>query len=168
MQARTAGRGWHGVPAGAVALVLLVTGCAGEGASTATAGQSIAASPSANATATAAPGPTATTEEVTEAPPGAIIIKLGPGAKFDQTEISATAGTISIFLDGTQIEAGMTHNFNIGPELPPGVPLVTSALIHPGETLLFTVSGIEAGSYAFWCSIMQHYLAGMAGTLTVT
>jgi hypothetical protein len=71
----------------------------------------------------------------------------------------------TFFLDGSNIDEGIVHNFVIGSEL--REPIVQSDFMEPGDTLLFTVSGLTPGTYTLWCSVDEHYAIGMVGTLEV-
>jgi uncharacterized cupredoxin-like copper-binding protein len=43
----------------------------------------------------------------------------------------------------------------------------TTDIFAPDESVVVTVSGLEPGTYQFWCSYSEHYKYGMHGTLTV-
>ena len=45
--------------------------------------------------------------------------------------------------------------------------MATSDLIYAGESAVVTVTGLEPGTYAFWCNVEDHYIYGMTGTLVV-
>lgn len=62
------------------------------------------------------------------------------------------------------------HNMVIGVvgAQPGGEALATSATLQSATSFLFTVDGLAAGTYPFWCSIDEHYNFGMVGQLTVT
>lgn len=137
------------------------------------------AAPTAAATVAAPTDPPATatpeiiaidsTFEVAEsAPDGAIeiVMSLAPGPVFVPSEVSAPAGTITLFLTNPDERFDGRHNFKIG-----GTLLATSAAtpdILPGKAGVLTLEDVEAGEYVFWCSVQGHYLAGMQGVLTVT
>lgn len=109
-----------------------------------------------------------TTEQADAPPPGAIVIQVGPGAVFTPDEITApAAGTFTVFLDLSQADEGIHHNFKIGRQLPPELPLAESETFEHGESVTFTVTGLEPGTYRFWCSIDEHYNLGMEGTLVL-
>ncbi len=138
-----------------------------------------AAAPTAAATVEAPTDPPATatpeiiaidsTFEVADsAPEGAIeiVMSLAPGPVFVPAEVSAPAGTITVFLTNPDERFDARHNFKIG-----GTLLATSAAtpdILPGKAGVLTLEDVEAGEYVFWCSVQGHYLAGMQGVLTVT
>ena len=78
--------------------------------------------------------------------------------KFDSTEVSASAGDITVELT---CEEGVPHNFV--------VEEADDALVaecEGGETGTGTIS-LDAGTYTFYCSVPGHRSAGMEGTLTV-
>lgn len=149
-----------------VAIGSMVTACGQQGG-TASAAPSIVASVAESAAESAEPAVTATTEPATEAPDDAVVVEVGPGPNFIPEELSVPPGTVTFFLDGSAIEEGITHNMNIGLELPPEAPLVASDFLTAGESATFTVSGLEPGSYVFWCSVDEHHAIGMVGTLEV-
>jgi plastocyanin len=109
-----------------------------------------------------------TSETADQAPAGAIVIAAGPGSRFTPTEIeTAAAETLTFFID-MSTAAGYFHNFNIGLELPPAPALATTtAIFEPDESVVVRVSGLEPGTYQYWCSYLEHYKYGMHGTLTV-
>ena len=78
------------------------------------------------------------------------------GLSFDQTELTAAAGEITIELVN---ESGIPHNVEIE-----GQDAV-SETITDGTTEL-TVT-LDPGEYVFFCNISGHRAAGMEGTLTV-
>jgi plastocyanin len=111
-----------------------------------------------------------TTEEATEAPPGAIVVTVGHArSRFDPDQITAPAGTLTFFIDhvGTEAEGSESHQMSIGLEVGQ-LPLVASDIIKPGHSAVFTVTGLGPGSYFYWCYVNSHYAEGMVGTLTVT
>jgi len=109
-----------------------------------------------------------TTEPAEEAPAEAIVLTVGPGKNYEPDLITAPAAeTLSFFIDMSEADDQLNHNFRIGPELPPGLAVATSDLIYAGESAVVTVTGLEPGTYAFWCNIDDHYSYGMTGTLVV-
>ena len=46
-------------------------------------------------------------------------------------------------------------------------PFATSDLLTPGESVVVTVTGIQPGTYQYWCTIEDHYTFGSRGVLTV-
>jgi plastocyanin len=82
----------------------------------------------------------------------------GGAFSFDQTELTAAAGEVTIELVN---ESGIPHNVEIEGN---GVEEV-SETISEGSTEL-TVT-LDAGEYTFYCNIAGHREGGMEGTLTV-
>lgn len=139
-----------------------VTACGGSSSSPASASASGLNSPSPSET-----GVQAHSEPADQPPAGAIIIAAGPGPKFTPNHVEITAADpLTFFIDMTP--ATHTHNFNIGPELPPAPALATAVtMFNPGQSVVVTVTGLAPGTYQFWCSVDEHYKYGMHGTLTV-
>lgn len=79
----------------------------------------------------------------------------GGAFSFDQTELTAAAGEITIELVN---DSGVPHNVEIEGD---GV----SDTITEGSTEL--MASLEAGEYVFFCNIPGHREGGMEGTLTV-
>lgn len=121
----------------------------------------------------AAPTLAATAEEADEAPAGAIEILLTFGPKFEPEEVSAPAGTIVFFLRNDQGDGPPAiHNFLLGTSIEEP-PLAASPTLATGQAVVFTVDGVEPGTYVYWCTLPSpdgspHSAAGMVGTLTVT
>ena len=129
------------------------------------------------ASTTSAPLPTlpSTTEQASQAPPGAIPIKLAtPNGqpRFEPDHVAAKAGTLVFFLDNVSDSPFyLTHNMQIGPTL--GQVLAGTPAVRAKEMMTFTVNGLTPGTYVFWCSVVtpdfkDHASYGMVGTLTVT
>ena len=120
-----------------------------------------------------APTLQATAEEASEAPAGAVEILLTCCPDFEPKEATAQAGAVVFFLHNDNGDAPPAlHNFVIGSDLE-SPPLAASPTLAQGESIVFTVSGIEAGTYTYWCTVAApngtlHSQAGMTGTLTVT
>ena len=121
------------------------------------------------------PAVQATFEPADAAPAGAVTITVkSDGIRFDPEEVTVSAAAAVFFLvyEGESAVGVTHHNLLIGPELPPGAALVSSPLLHPGESLVFTVTGLEPGEYRYWCTYSDgpngsHWARGMVGTLTV-
>lgn len=108
-------------------------------------------------------GPTSTTVRATAAPVGAIRVQLaGPPPHYEPASLSAKAGDVVFFLDNTSLG---THTLAIGTAL--YHPLVVSGSVAKGESAVFTVRGLRAGSYIIFCTIDNHAAEGMVGTLIV-
>ena len=120
-----------------------------------------------------APTLEATVEEASEAPAGAIEILMTFGPKFEPEEVTAQAGDVVFFLRNDKGEGPpAVHNFLIGRALD-SPPLAASPTLMHGESIVFTVYGLEAGTYTYWCTLPSpdgapHSQYGMLGTLTVT
>jgi plastocyanin len=97
-----------------------------------------------------------TTQEETGG--GHLTLTADPGGDFafDQTELTAPAGEITIELVN---ESGIPHNVEIEGED------AVSETITEGSTELMV--SLEAGEYTFFCNIPGHREGGMEGTLTV-
>ncbi|HEX2193700.1 MAG TPA: cupredoxin domain-containing protein [Candidatus Limnocylindria bacterium] len=156
-----------------VLVVSVVAGGCAQSATSPSASASASQAPSETTDASPTPEPTSallpsTTEPADEAPQGAVVIHVGPGPKFSPERVRVQAGEeLAFFLDATEINEGSAHNFKIGPDLPPEAPLAESDFIQRGESVVFTVTGLEPGTYRFWCSVEEHHRFGMHGTLVV-
>jgi plastocyanin len=105
----------------------------------------------------------ATTEETTtheDGGGGHITLTADPGGdlSFDQTELTAPAGEVTIELVN---ESGIPHNVEVEGN---GVEEV-SETITEGTTEL--TLDLQAGEYEFYCAVPGHREGGMEGTLTV-
>lgn len=83
------------------------------------------------------------------------------GLSFDRSELSASAGSVTVTLEnpsGNQLP----HAIEIEGD---GVEEET-ATIEPGRSASVTVD-LRVGSYVFYCPVGDHRAAGMEGTLTV-
>ncbi len=78
---------------------------------------------------------------------------------YSPASIQVESGeTIQIKLTNT---GNMVHDFVID-ELN-----VNSGLLSPGEEKTITITGSDAGSYSFYCSVGRHRQLGMEGVITV-
>lgn len=83
--------------------------------------------------------------------------------KFDPSTISVPHGKVVFFL----VNGGtVAHDFNIRDS--GGNTLEGSELISAGDSSVFTVDNIAAGTYTYFCKQPGHEQSGMKGTLTVT
>jgi plastocyanin len=83
--------------------------------------------------------------------------------KFDPSTVSHASGNVVFWL----VNSGSTqHDMAIRDSS--GKTIATSELVSAGDTKEFTVSGIAAGTYTFYCTQPGHEASGMKGTLTVT
>jgi plastocyanin len=118
-----------------------------------------------------------TTKATAVPPPGATTISL-TAFKFEPNAPTVSAGTAVFFLKNldeppSAFGGGLRHNLLIGSRI--GEPLASSANVSGGQSVVFTVEGLEPGAYVIWCSIpslilegQDHADSGMVGTLTVT
>jgi plastocyanin len=122
------------------AFVLALSACGGGGSSSST-------SP---ATTGGGGGGGGSTIKISADPSGAL--------KFEQTEVSATAGSITI--DFTNMSS-ISHDVMIeGNGASGGTDQIT-------DSTTSTTVDLEPGTYTFFCSVDGHRAAGMEGTLTV-
>jgi plastocyanin len=96
------------------------------------------------------------------APSGSIKVTLTE-FKFDPPTISAPSGMVVFFL----VNAGTaSHDFIIRDASNNRVS--GSELISAGDSAVFTVDSIAAGTYTYFCDQPGHESSGMKGTLTIT
>jgi plastocyanin len=135
---------------GAMALTLTIAACGDD-----------ADDPTAD---TAGSGAPATTPSGT--PPGdGSALKISAedkaGLKFDKSELTASAGEVTITMDNPDGN-GMPHDVAIEGD---GVD-ASGEVVQPGGTSEVSAD-LKPGTYTFYCSVGQHRQAGMEGTLTV-
>ena len=83
--------------------------------------------------------------------------------KFDPATISAPSGKVVFYL----VNAGTTsHDLIIRDSANNRID--GSELISAGDTFVFTVNSIPAGTYTYFCDQSGHEASGMKGTLTIT
>jgi plastocyanin len=83
--------------------------------------------------------------------------------KFDPSTISAPSGKVVFYL----VNAGTTsHDMIIRDSS--NNRLNGSEPISAGDTFVFTVDSIPAGTYTYFCDQSGHEASGMKGTLTIT
>jgi len=80
----------------------------------------------------------------------------GGALAFDQTELTAAAGEVTIELTN---EAGIPHNVAID-----GTDAVSETITEGTTSVTVT---LEPGEYTFYCAVPGHREGGMEGTLTV-
>ena len=95
------------------------------------------------------------------AAPLKIVAEDKAGLKFDKSELSASAGDVTITMDNPDGN-GMPHDVAIEGD---GVD-ATGEVVQPGGTSEVSAD-LKPGTYTFYCSVGQHRQAGMEGTLTV-
>jgi plastocyanin len=126
-----------------VALSLAVAACGGDD-------DEEAEEPAAADTAEDAGGGAGTTLELAADPGGAL--------SFDQTELTASAGEVTINLTNA---AQIPHNVAVEGN---GVDEVSETVTAGDTSLTLT---LEPGEYTFYCAVPGHREGGMEGTLTV-
>jgi plastocyanin len=83
---------------------------------------------------------------------------------FDPATISAPAGKVVFYL--VNAGNGTSHNLIIRDST--GKRVAGSELVSAGDSFIFTVDSIAAGTYTYFCDQPGHEQSGMKGTLTVT
>jgi plastocyanin len=102
-----------------------------------------------------------TTEDTTGGGGGTTIeLAADPGGAlaFDQTELTAPAGEVTIHLTN---DAQIPHNVEVEGN---GVEEVSDTVTGADTSLAVT---LEPGEYVFYCAVPGHREGGMEGTLTV-
>lgn len=95
-------------------------------------------------------------------PAGAITVKM-TDYKFDPATISAPSGKVVFYL----VNSGTTaHDMAIRDATKKQVG--ASEVVAPGDSKVFTVDNIAAGSYVIVCTQTGHEDLGMVGKLTIT
>ncbi|HEY8854420.1 MAG TPA: cupredoxin domain-containing protein [Candidatus Dormibacteraeota bacterium] len=84
--------------------------------------------------------------------------------KFTPSDFQVPAGKVVFFLvnDGN----GTSHDLVIRDSA--GKTVAKSELVSSGDSIVFTIDNIAAGSYTIFCDQSGHEASGMKGTLTVT
>jgi uncharacterized cupredoxin-like copper-binding protein len=96
-------------------------------------------------------------------PAGSILVTMTE-FKFDPSTINAPAGKVVFFL----VNAGNNTSHDLVIRDSTGKPIARSNLVSAGDSSVFTVNSIGAGTYTFFCDQPGHESSGMKGTLTVT
>ena len=101
-----------------------------------------------------------TTEDTGGGDAVTIMLAADPGGDlaFDQTELTAAAGEVTIELMN---ESGIPHNVEVEGN---GVEEVSETITEGSTSLTLT---LEPGEYEFYCAVPGHREGGMEGTLTV-
>ena len=84
--------------------------------------------------------------------------------KFDPSSISAPAGKVVFYL----VNAGNNTSHDLFIRDSNGTKVAGSDLVSAGDTSVFTVDNIAAGTYTIYCDQPGHENSGMKGTLTIT
>jgi uncharacterized cupredoxin-like copper-binding protein len=95
-------------------------------------------------------------------PAGAITVKL-TDYKFNPATIEAPSGKVVFYLVNS---GALTHDMVIRDSS--DKQIASSELVAPGDSSVFTVGSIAAGSYKIVCTQPGHEALGMTGTLKVT
>ena len=83
--------------------------------------------------------------------------------KFDPGSLNETSGKLVFYL----VNAGTaSHDMAIRDST--GTTVGRSELVSAGDTFVFTVASISAGTYTYFCDQPGHEASGMHGTLTVS
>ena len=85
--------------------------------------------------------------------------------RYDPKEVRATSGKVVFFLRMDPNGSLAGHNMAIGPKL--FQVMTRSEMVQPKRSAVFTIEGLPAGSYTFWCEVPGHAKEGMVGQLTV-
>ena len=84
--------------------------------------------------------------------------------KFDPSTISLPAGKVVFYL--VNAGNGTSHNMIIRDSS--NRRISSSSLVSAGDSSVFTVDSIAAGTYTIFCDQQGHEASGMKGTLTIT
>ena len=84
---------------------------------------------------------------------------------FNPSTISVPSGKVVFFL----VNAGtISHDMIIRDSSGQRVSGAASELVSAGDSFVFTVSNLPAGTYSFFCDHPGHEASGMKGTITAT
>jgi plastocyanin len=83
---------------------------------------------------------------------------------FDPSTIGVPSGKVVFYL----VNAGNGNSHNLIIRDGGGTRIAGSNLVSSGDSLVFTVDNIAAGTYTYFCDQPGHEGSGMKGTLTVT
>lgn len=84
--------------------------------------------------------------------------------KFDPSTISVPSSKVVFYI--VNAGNGTSHNLIIRDGT--GTRVAGSNLVSSGDSAVFTVDNIAAGTYTYFCDQPGHEGSGMKGTLTVT
>jgi plastocyanin len=84
--------------------------------------------------------------------------------KFDPSTINVPAGKVVFYL--VNAGNGISHDMIIRDST--GKRIAGSDLVSAGDTFVFQVDSIGAGTYTYFCDQPGHEASGMHGILTVT
>jgi plastocyanin len=95
-------------------------------------------------------------------PTGSIKVSMSD-YKFNPSDISTASGKVVFYL----VNSGtVSHDFVIRDGT--GKRVSASELVSAGDSVVFTVDNLPAGSYTIFCDQQGHEALGMKGTLTAT
>jgi len=98
----------------------------------------------------------------TAQPAGSIKVTMSE-FKFDPSSVNASSGKVVFYL----VNAGTTsHDLIIRDSSNNRVK--GSELVSAGDSIVFTVDSIPAGTYTIFCDQSGHEASGMKGTLTIS
>ena len=97
------------------------------------------------------------------APAGSIKVSMTEYA-FSPNSLSAPAGKVVFFL----VNDGKSQSHDMIIRDSTGKRVAGSDLISVGDSVVFTVNSIAAGTYTIYCDQPGHEGSGMKGTLTIT
>lgn len=84
---------------------------------------------------------------------------------FNPSTISVPAGKVVFFL----VNAGtISHDMILRDPSGQRVPGAASELVSAGDSFVFTITNLSAGTYAIFCDQPGHEASGMKGTVTAT
>jgi plastocyanin len=84
---------------------------------------------------------------------------------FNPSTISVPSGKVVFFL----VNAGtISHDMVLRDASGKRVPGAASELVSAGDSFVFTISNLAAGTYAIFCDQPGHEASGMKGTVTAT
>ena len=97
-------------------------------------------------------------------PAGSIKVTMTEFA-FSPSTISVPSGKVVFFLVNT---GTVSHDMIIRDSSGQRVSGAASELVSAGDSFVFTVSNLPAGSYSYCCDQLGHEASGMKGTITAT
>ncbi len=97
-------------------------------------------------------------------PAGSIKVTMTEFA-FSPSTISVPSGKLVFFLVNT---GTVSHDMIIRDSSGQRVSGAASELVSAGDSFVFTVSNLPAGSYSYFCDQLGHEASGMKGTITAT
>jgi plastocyanin len=96
-------------------------------------------------------------------PAGSIMVTMTE-YKFDPSTITAPSGKVVFFV----VNAGNNTSHDMIIRDSASKRIAGSSLVSAGDSVVFTVDSIAAGTYTYYCDQPGHEASGMKGTLTIT